>query len=277
MRMISIGTKISLIVIVILFTFSAAVAYDVIDEMQKGIKTFALEKAKSDLDLANRFIEYKYLGDWQIKEGNLFKGNTKMNENFGLVDEIGDMTGDTVTIFQADKRVATNVMNEGKRAVGTTVSEKVAEAVLKKGTKYYGEAVVVGQNYQAAYQPIKNSNGEIIGIFYVGASQHLIKAITSSFIKRFFFVFIVAITISVIIILLYIRKLKKRIGMISKALEYAGSGDFTTMIMDRTRDEIGELSSSFNHMKISLRELIQHGFDASTKVIASTNKIMEIT
>src|SRR5262249_17775756 len=132
----SIGTKISLIVIGILLVFSGVVAYQVMGQMQKGIKMFATEKAKSDLDLANGFLTNKIPGDWQIKDGNLYKGNTKVNDNFDIVDEIGNITGDTVTIFQDNVRVTTNVMNEGKRAVGTTVSEKVEDVVLKNGEKY---------------------------------------------------------------------------------------------------------------------------------------------
>ncbi len=276
MRNMSIGTKISLIVIGILLAFSAVIAYDVIGEVQKGIETFATEKAKSDLELAHGFIEHKYPGDWQVKDGQLYKGNTKLNENFDLVDEIGNMTGDTVTIFQADKRIATNVMKEGKRAVGTTVSQQVGDVVLKQGQKYFGEAVVVGQKYQAAYEPVKNQKGEIIGIFYVGASQKLIQEIIKSFMNRFYVVFAVSIVIVVLIILLYIRKVKTRIVRIAKAMQGAGSGDFTITITDRTNDEIGQLSTSFNHMRESLRELILQGLTASKKVVSSTDQLMAI-
>ncbi|MGQ3477194.1 cache domain-containing protein [Paenibacillus sp. TY11] len=62
--------------------------------MQEGIEAFATEKAKSDLNMATRLVDYKYSG----------------------------ATGDTVTFFQGERRVATNVMLKGKRAVGTKVS-----------------------------------------------------------------------------------------------------------------------------------------------------------
>ncbi len=40
-------------------------------------------------------------------------------ESFEIVDEIGKLTGDTVTIFQNDTRVNTNVINEKKNAPST--------------------------------------------------------------------------------------------------------------------------------------------------------------
>ncbi|UQZ34079.1 methyl-accepting chemotaxis protein [Paenibacillus sp. PK3_47] len=272
----SIGTKISLIVIGVLLVFSAAVVYVVIHEMQGGIKAFAREKAKSDLELAGGLLDYKYPGDWAVRDNSLYKGTARISGNNELVDEIGQLTGDTVTIFQHDERVATNVMIDGERAVGTKVSETVGEAVLNKGEQYYGEANVVGKTYQSAYRPIRNAGGDIIGIFYVGAPQDIIDVIISSFVKQFIGVMIIAIAAAVAVLLFYIRRMSKRLGSVSAALQRAGSGDFTVVVKDRAQDEIGDLVHSFNQMKTSLQGLIRHGMDNAAKVAASTTSIMEI-
>lgn len=272
----SIGTKIGMIVIGMMVIFAAAIAVVAIEQMQKGIKTFAKEKAKSDLELASRFIDSKYVGDWSIQDGELYKGALKINGNYDLIDEIGEMTGDTVTIFQGDTRVATNVMNEGERAIGTTVSKEVAEIVLNNGQKYYGEAVVVGHLYQAAYEPIMDADGQIVGIFYVGASQSLINEITSSFIRLFFIVIIIAIAVMMVLIAWYIRRMKNRLRTLTKAMEHAGEGDFTTAIEGLGHDEIGVLAHSFNRMGRNLKDLIQHGMGASGKVTTATDQLRRI-
>ena len=77
-----------------------------------------------------------------------------------MVDQLAEYTGDTITIFQGNTRVATNVMLNGKRAVGTEVSPEVKTAVLDKGEHYYGTANVAGKDYQTAYMPIKNDTGK---------------------------------------------------------------------------------------------------------------------
>ena len=75
----------------------------------------------------------------------------------------------TVTIFQDDIRVATNVMNEeGRRAIGTRVSADVYKEVLEKGNAWNERAFVVNAWYKTAYEPIRNINEQIIGILYVG-------------------------------------------------------------------------------------------------------------
>ncbi|MDQ0171744.1 methyl-accepting chemotaxis protein [Paenibacillus tundrae] len=276
MRSMSIGTKISLIVIGIFILFSSAVAVSVIMEMRQGITTFATEKAKRDLQMANHIITYKYPGEWAIKDGQLFKGEVTMEGNFDLVDELGEASGDTVTIFRGDERVATNVMVDGERAVGTKVSEQVAQAVLQQGERYYGEAVVVGQTYQTAYEPIHNQAREIIGILYVGASQSLIDVIISSFLKTFAIVCIVAMLIAITVIIWYVRRVRMRIGRVSTAIKLAGTGDFTQSIEDHVQDEIGQLSTGYNEMRSSLKLIIQGGLQAAEKAEHSTGQLLTI-
>lgn len=276
MRSMSIGTKISLIVISIFIVFSSAVAVSVILEMRQGITTFATEKAKRDLEMANRIITYKHPGDWAIKGGQLFKGDTALEGNFELVDEIGEASGDTVTIFRGDERVATNVMVDGERAVGTKVSDEVAQTVLQQGEKYFGEAVVVGQKYQTAYEPIKNASGEIIGIFYVGASQSLIDVIISSFLKTFLIVFLLAMLVAITLILLYVRRVRARIERVSVAIKRAGTGDFTQPVVDNVQDEIGMLGAGYNEMRSNLQVIIQGGLQAAEKAEHSTGLLLKI-
>lgn len=276
MRSMSIGTKISLIVISIFIVFSSAVAVSVIMEMRQGITTFATEKAKRDLEMANSIITYKHPGDWAIKGGQLFKGDSALEGNFELVDEIGQASGDTVTIFRGDERVSTNVMVDGKRAVGTKVSDEVAQTVLQKGEKYFGEAVVVGQKYQTAYEPIKNASGEIIGIFYVGASQSLIDVIISSFLKTFLIVFLLAMLVAITLILWYVRRVRVRIERVSVAIKRAGTGDFTQPVVDNVQDEIGMLGTGYNEMRSNLKVIIQGGLQAAEKAEHSTGLLLKI-
>jgi methyl-accepting chemotaxis protein len=267
------GTKINLIVLSIILLLSVVVGIVVVREVTAGIKSFAVQKAKGDLSLGNRYIKSKYKGDWSIQDGKLYKGSTEFNENYEIVDKIGDDTEDTVTIFLGDTRVTTNVMKDGKRAIGTKVSPEVAKTVLKDGKNYYGEAVVAGNMYQTAYMPIKDSNGEAIGILYVGAPQKIINETIASFLKVFIIVLIVVIIISCLVVFLFTRKLKKRLNNISDALINAGNGDFTTEVIDETGDELSDLTNSFNAMKENLSTMIQKVMETSEQVAASSEEL----
>ncbi|MFV2050605.1 methyl-accepting chemotaxis protein [Metabacillus sp. YM-086] len=267
------GAKINLIVLGIVLLLSIVIGVVVVREVTDGIKTFAIEKAKGDLALSERYINNKYPGEWHIDNGKLLKGDESFNDNYEAVDKIGQDTGDTVTIFQGDTRIATNVRVNGDRAVGTKVSHQVADAVLKEGNNYYGQATVAGQTYQTAYMPIKDKNGEAIGILYVGAPQAIIDDILSSFLTIFLILVITIIIIATFIVLWFTRGLTKRLTTISSALENAGYGDFTTTIIDETGDELSDLSKSFNNMKENLSDLIQNVMKSSELVASSSEEL----
>jgi methyl-accepting chemotaxis protein len=140
----------------------------------------AHEKLKSDLAMGRALLNEKHPGDWSVREGKLFKGDVAMNGNFAVVDTIGELTGDTVTLFQGDTRVSTNVKkSSGERAVGTRAAQNVIDATLTGGKLYIGKAEVVGIWNQTAYEPIKNAGGEIIGMFYVGVPNTRYDEISS--------------------------------------------------------------------------------------------------
>ena len=77
-----------------------------------------------------------------------------------------------VTIFQGDLRISTNfTMEDGSRAVGTRLSEPVAEGVLEQGKIWAAPAFVVNDWYITAYEAIRDPHGKIIGVLSVGLLQ----------------------------------------------------------------------------------------------------------
>jgi hypothetical protein len=107
----------------------------------------------------------------------LYFGETKMNNNFKLVDEVQKEKGGTATIFvkSGDEfvSVASNVKkNDGSRAIGTVLDPKgKAIAAISKGESYFGEANILGKPYITGYEPIRNTNNNVIGAYYAGYSK----------------------------------------------------------------------------------------------------------
>jgi cache 3/cache 2 fusion protein/LTXXQ motif family protein len=112
----------------------------------------------------------------------LYFGSTKMNNNFTVVDEVAkeDGQGMAATLFVkgGDEyiRVATNVPKaDGSRAIGTVLAGPALESI-KTGKAYYGKAPILGTPYVTGYEPIKDTSGAIIGVYFVGYSQDDLKA-----------------------------------------------------------------------------------------------------
>ncbi|ASZ60128.1 methyl-accepting chemotaxis protein TlpC [Bacillus subtilis] len=251
------GTKILCLVFVVILLFSASVGTVMLKEITESMKQMATEKAKGDLALSSTYIDDVMSGDWQVKNNKLYKGQTQINGNEDIVDLLGEKTGDTITIFQGDTRVATNVMKNGERAVGTQASSEVIAAVLKKGKRFYGQADVAGSSYQTAYMPLKDQNGNIIGMLYTGANQSILASLTQSLFTQFAIVLVIVIMVSVILVLVFTRKINKRLNALKSAFESAGNGDMTIEVSDKTGDELSELSVYYNKMRMKLNETIQ--------------------
>jgi hypothetical protein len=105
----------------------------------------------------------------------LYFGTTKINNNFDVVDAVGkeDGKGMTATLFAkgADEyiRVSTSVPKpDGNgRAVGTVLAGRALESI-KEGKAFYGEVPILGTPYVTGYEPMKDSSGAQIGVYYVG-------------------------------------------------------------------------------------------------------------
>ncbi|MFH0985152.1 MAG: Cache 3/Cache 2 fusion domain-containing protein [Candidatus Omnitrophota bacterium] len=107
-------------------------------------------------------------------DGDVFSfGSTEMNGNFDVVDEVAEARSCTATVFAKRGsdfvRIATNVIKEGKRAVGTVLDPAgAAYAAINKGEAYYGQVDILGKKYEAGYEPIKDAAGSVVGVLYVG-------------------------------------------------------------------------------------------------------------
>jgi methyl-accepting chemotaxis protein len=113
-----------------------------------------------------------------VEANNIYLGDEPQGNNFTLVDGVTEVMDGTATIFSKTGddyiRISTNVINNGKRAIGTKLSPTgKAIAKIKQGEAYYGAVDILGRPFLTGYAPMKNSSGQTIGIWYVGYSADL--------------------------------------------------------------------------------------------------------
>lgn len=265
--------KINLLVFCIVFMFCSLIGTVFFHIITDVIKEIATQKAQGDLKISYSYLSSRYKGEWTLKKDGLYKGKTRMNGNYDIVDQIGNLTGDTVTLFEKDVPVTSNVMINGKRAIGTKLDPKVAKTISKDKRRFYGEAEIVGVPYQTSYMPTRAKNGDIIGIFYVRANQDMIKETTRSFFLLFTCTVLVILILSGIATYLFTNKMKKRLNKLSAVFEKAGDGDLTVELQDTAHDELTVLADSFNKMKENLHTMIRKISHTSEQVASSSEQL----
>lgn len=210
------------------------------------------------------------LAAWPVHDpqGNLIGalyGGKLLNRNNLMVDKIkkvifssaafsGQDIG-TVTIFQDDVRIATNVIDSsGNRALGTRVSQEVYEKVVTKHQKWTDRAFVVNNWYISAYEPIYNSKNEVIGILYVGMLEKPFNSFRNNVIAVLVSILILGSLLTFLIVFFYARSFSRRIKDMKDELRKVAAGHFKTEVKIRGNDELSQLALSFNEMIKVLRD-----------------------
>lgn len=274
----SIKSKLVLVIVFLVFLATSVITAFSISTFRSGIITVAQEKLPSDLALGKLIIDKSFPGEWSIKDNKLYKGENVINDTT-IVDQIGELANDNVTIFQGNTRIATNVKKaDGTRAVGTTVAPEVEQVTLKEGKTYTGEAVVVGVINQTIYEPIKDKQGNIIGMMFIGVPSSLINMLVERLTTQIIIFILIELLIAAVLIWVIVSRSLRRLHNIVKAADQVAQGNMSIESLNSIeKDEFGQLSRSFNTMSLNLRNLVQRVYDSSEQVAESSRDMLKIT
>ncbi|WP_047811858.1 MULTISPECIES: cache domain-containing protein [Desulfosporosinus] len=225
--------------------------------MKDKAEAAAFIKAQTDLATCEEIIDKTYPGTWAVQNGELYKGSVKINLNNQLVDHLSSLTGDTVTIFLGNTRVATTVRGSNdERAIGTKVSASVAQTVLQDGQTFIGKANVLGQWYETGYMPLRAENGIIIGMFYVGISHaYDQKTITGSLLTLAVLGLALTFLVSLIAWFFLQKFVINPLHDITLGTRDVATGHLTEKIKVSGAKEIEELEDAFNQMVEKIQSL----------------------
>ncbi len=192
-------------------------------------------------------------------------GGILLNRNYDIVDRVKDIVfkGErykgkeigTVTIFQNDLRISTNVTDErGQRAVGTRVSQEVYRTVLQEGNPWIGRAFVVSHWYITAYEPIRDLDGRIVGMLYVGMLEKPYIDLRNRVMLTFTGLAVLCTILLLVLLNMITTSMIKPLRRMVTATQRIAQGDLDHKVARQAQDEIGQLALSFNRMTDKLKE-----------------------
>jgi two-component system NtrC family sensor kinase len=257
-----------------------------------SIPTLKAKEHPEDREISGMMLKaaVPVLGETGRLVGVLY-GGVLLNRNYQIVDKVrallygeGQYKGKemgTATIFLGGLRISTNVRNEmGERAIGTRVSEEVYEEVIGKGQIWQDRAFVVNDWYITAYEPIRDITGKIVGILYVGMLEAPYIDLRNKVVYSFFGIGVLGVFL-VLLLSFFIttgitRPLREMVGATRKIAE----GDLSLELPISSKDEIGQLAESFNHMLVRLKqarqELEDYGRTLEEKVEQRSQQLKKI-
>jgi two-component system, NtrC family, sensor kinase len=203
------------------------------------------------------------------KEGNiiaLIYGGKLLNNSSDIISEIVDLVFESKkfkgmdlcvsSIFMQNQRISTNITDaQNNKVIGTFISDKLY-AKFMKGQDVFNEITTVANHrYIAAYGPIKNISGKVVGTIGVGVLEERDKSLQRNALILFFIISIGGVLLFVAISHWIIKRFLRPINLLLGAIRKAGSGNYEhTLLFDKYPPEIVALGDEFNLMISSIKQ-----------------------
>src|SRR5467141_1169750 len=184
-----------------------------------------------------------------------------------IVDRATSYVGGNATLFVYDDasqqfvRRTTNVKKEnGDRAVGTQLAaDHPGQAVVRRGEAYKGPAMLFGNRFYTAYQPVFGASGKVIGIVYVGIPTAQLDSMLWQALSAMAIAAAIAALLVLGMTMLIVRRVTKPLKAVTATLTILAEGrtDIEVRHADR-HDEIGAIArtvSVFLNNRIERRQL----------------------
>lgn len=164
----------------------------------------------------------------------------------------------TATIFMNDLRISTNVLDaQGNRAIGTRAAPDVALQVLTDGKPWTGRAWVVDTWYLAQYDPIRDPDGKVIGMLYVGELEQKYLDLRTQALALFLSIILAGMLLAFIVFFTIARSIVAPIEKLAYATRRLADGDLTYRVSGdwgSSRNEVKQLAISFDEMAAQLQK-----------------------
>jgi methyl-accepting chemotaxis protein len=228
-------------------------------------------RARTDIEINLRTLSLAFAQAYdaakvQIADGSVSRAEIAAMPEFtdhSIVDRAASYVGGTATIFVYDDasgqfiRRTTNVKKEnGERAVGTALApDHPGQAALRRGEAYKGPAILFGQRFITAYQPVFDAAGKVIGILYVGNPTAPLDAMLFHALRTMALAAMLAALLVLLLTIFITRRMTAPLNSVADSLTALarGQADVVVRYADRP-DEIGAIARTISVFKASMEQ-----------------------
>lgn len=232
---------------------------------QKSMQQQVCAELKNVACLVDTLLDTAYPGDYTLvgdEALSLHKGGVDITSDYRLIDGIHERTGTDVTLFYQDTRILTTIKNwDGERIIGTQAPAQVLTDVLREGNScFYDNVLIRETTYFGYYTPLRNSDGQITGILFVGKPAAEVNRQVSQALSPIVIVGILALVLVCLFSIYYAGTFLKALYGLRAFFSQVATGNLNEELdpaVLKRGDELSELGRSALSMQRSLRSLIE--------------------
>ena len=164
-------------------------------------------------------------------------------DTFDAVDDLKKRFKADFTVFLGDTRIATTIIMNGVRIIGTRLDPEIAKIVIGEKKEYSGDADILGEKYIADYIPLLNAQNEVFAVLSPGNSSASLITGRNSLLFNGALIGFIGLILSVVVLLLITKKTVKPVNRLKYLVSELTKGNINIKI-DKTQisnDEIGAL------------------------------------
>lgn len=164
------------------------------------------------------------------------------------------MTGLEVSIFLGEDCIMTTIMEgELRQTKAQTLAPEIVAAVLRDGQSCVASVLIEGVHYKAAYWPVRDLDGNIVGCWFLGDSlDDLMTAWKQSVYNMVTMVFALLVVLTIIFVPLGLE-ISSPIRKISRYIQEVSNNKLDARLNIYGANDIGELAAKLRNMVAILR------------------------
>ena len=265
-------------VLVVLIINSVCVGNYMGKSASKKVEAMFSDDAERVYSLISSLYDKEYAGEWSIRNGELYKGSTKVEDTESYLESLYDRAAYYITLYTYDVSTISNIKSdEAFSKEGSTVSKSCKNSVMN-GSIYKEKVSFDGKKVMACYAPIKSQSDEVIGIFLVGVECPDVIEKNGAISKTFLYTFLFQLMLWIPITLLIMRRLMNPIKLVNKQMQRMSQRDFRLeqeLLDVKSRTEISEMIESIKSMQNVIADMastVKNETDKVDQAIMNNNE-----
>lgn len=235
--------------------------------VKESTKSQVVDNLKNIAAAVEASYDIMYEGDYNVllmkKSTTLYKGENVLSGNTELIDRIKAESDMDISLFFADKRLLTTLLDEnGDRYIDVSAADRiVAEVFLEKQEKVYDNVTIGNTPYYAYYKPLYSKDGEVcLGMIGAAISASEVNAQAMKSVYQIIAILAIFMLITAFIIIRSTSKILYIVNRILAFLRELTNDNLDAMLDDvvlNRKDELGEIGIASSKLKMSLKKLIE--------------------
>lgn len=267
------GFKLVVVFMLTMFIVATGIGLYALSNMDNQIDELIGTKLKADVSLSLELLNSSYPGDWSVKDGILYKGDSPVNADFPMVEKLAGLTGDAVRIYLGSDQLSACEAHSASHKNADKADDKILQQVREIENiavipnPWHRDGALVG------IIPIRDVAGEVLGFWIMNLADDTYNHITNTVQVKMMVGSYAAMIITSIIFYFLTRFISKPIPVIVNGMTEAEKGDLTVHLDIDTDDEFSMLGEKFNSMIKNLADLTRNVINVADQVASSADQL----